>query len=68
MAYKISKNEGSKKIKEKIAENIEINPLASPSAGTPALKYGDVNTETTSPGEVKGLINSKINLFTNQIL
>ena len=22
----------------------------------PALKYGDVNTETTSPGEVKGLI------------
>ena len=33
-----------------------INPLASPSAGAPALKYGDVNTETTSPGEVKGLI------------
>ena len=32
------------------------NPLASPSAGAPALKYGDVNTETTSPGEVKGLI------------
>ena len=30
--------------------------MASPSAGTPALKYGDVNTETTSPGEVKGLI------------
>ena len=57
MAYKISKNEGSKKIKEKIAENIEINPLASPNAGAPALKYGDVNTETTSPGEVKGLIN-----------
>ena len=22
----------------------------------PALKYGDVNTEATSPGEVKGLI------------
>ena len=33
-----------------------INPLASPSAGTPALKYGNVNTETISPGEVKGLI------------
>ena len=33
-----------------------INPLASPCAGAPALKYGDVNTETTSPGEVKGLI------------
>ena len=34
-----------------------INPLASPCAGAPALKYGDVNTVTTSPGEVKGLIN-----------
>ena len=34
-----------------------INPLASPSAGAPALKYGDVNTKTTSSGEVKGLIN-----------
>ena len=33
-----------------------INPLASPNAGAPALKYGDVNTLTTSPGEVKGLI------------
>ena len=32
-----------------------INPLASPSVGAPALKYGDVNIETTSPGEVKGL-------------
>jgi hypothetical protein len=30
--------------------------LASPSAGAPALKYGDVNTVTPSPGEVKGLI------------
>ena len=30
--------------------------MASPSVGAPALKYGDVNTETTSPGEVKGLI------------
>ena len=34
---------------------ILINPLASPSAGTTALKYGYVNTETTSPGKVKGL-------------
>ena len=33
-----------------------INPLASPSAGAPALKYGDVNTVTPSSGEVKGLI------------
>ena len=40
-----------------------INPLASPSEGAPALKYGDVNTETTSPGEVKGLINLLINLI-----
>ena len=31
-----------------------INSLASPSAGAPALKYGDVNTVTPSPGEVKG--------------
>ena len=31
--------------------------MASPSAGAPALKYGDVNTVTPSPGEVKGLIN-----------
>ena len=29
--------------------------MASPSAGDPALKYGDVNTVTPSPGEVKGL-------------
>ena len=35
---------------------IIINPLASPSARAPVLNYGDVNTETTSPGEVKGLI------------
>ena len=33
-----------------------INPLASPSAGAPALKYGDVNTVNPSPGEVKGLM------------
>ena len=39
--------------------NIIINPLASPSAGAPALKYGDVNTVTPSPGKVKGLINKK---------
>ena len=43
------------KSKKKL-ENEMINPWASPSAGAPALKYGDVNTETTSPGEVKGLI------------
>ena len=30
--------------------------MTSPSAGAPALKYGDVNTVTPSPGEVKGLI------------
>ena len=35
---------------------IIINLLASPSAGAPALKYGDVSTVTPSPGEVKGLI------------
>ena len=35
--------------------NFNINPLASPCAGAPALKYGYVNTEATSPGEVKGL-------------
>ena len=33
-----------------------FNPLASPSAGAPALKYRYVNTETSSPGEAKGLI------------
>ena len=38
-----------------IHQNI-INPLASPGAGAPALKYGDVNTVTPSPGEVKGLM------------
>ena len=35
--------------------------MASPSAGAPALKYGDVNIETTSPGEVKGLKEDKNN-------
>ena len=39
-----------------VINNEYINPLASPSAGAPALNYGDVNTETTFPGEVKGLI------------
>ena len=41
--------------------------MASPCAGAPALKYGDVNTVTPSPGEVKRLNDfnkdeSKINL------
>ena len=35
-----------------------MNPLASPSAGVPALKYRYVNTETSSPGEAKGLIDA----------
>ena len=34
---------------------LQINPLASLSEGAPALKYGDVNTLTPSPGEVKEL-------------
>ena len=33
-----------------------INPLASPCAEAPSLKYGDVNTVNPSPGEVKGLM------------
>ena len=37
--------------------------MASPSAGVPALKYGDVNTVTSSPGEVKGL---RIKLSSNK--
>ena len=40
-----------------------INPLASPSAGAPALKYGDVNTVTLSPGEVNGLIKILVKHF-----
>ena len=36
--------------------NLTFNPLASPNAGAPALKYGYVNTVTPSPVEVKGLI------------
>ena len=38
---------------------MHINPFASPSAGAPALKYGYVNTVTTSPSEVKGLMLSR---------
>ena len=34
-----------------------LNPLVSPCAGDPALKYGYVNIVTSSPGEVKGLNN-----------
>ena len=40
--------------------------MASPSAGAPALKYGDVNTEATSPGEVKGLIKQE-NIFSKSL-
>ena len=44
---------GLKKIlkynKLKNTYNKLINPLALPSAGAPALKYGDVNTVTPSP-------------------
>ena len=36
--------------------NFKINPLASPNEVAPALKYEDVNRETPSIGEVKGLI------------
>ena len=36
---------------------MSIIPLVSPNGGAPALKYGDVNTVTPSPGEVKGLLN-----------
>ena len=45
-----------------------INPLASPSAGAPVLKYGDVNTETTSLVEVKGLIIYNYMIEQNYIL
>ena len=44
-----------------------LNPLASPCAGAPELKYGDVNTETPSPSEVKGLINI-LNLINKYII
>ena len=36
--------------------------MASSSAGAPALKYGDVNTVTPSPGDVKALIDIIINI------
>ena len=39
-----------------IKTSLYINSLASPSAGASALKYGDANTVTTSPGDVKGLM------------
>ena len=47
---------------------LNINPLASPSAGAPTLNYGDVNTETTSPCEVKGLIINKEIIGTIKLL
>ena len=47
-------NEGVVKNNLDVSRIRIINPLASLSAGAPALKYLDVNTETTSPGEVKG--------------
>ena len=37
-------------------KEIKFNPLSSPSAGAPALNYGNVFLETSSSGEVKGLI------------
>jgi len=40
--------------------------LASPSAGASALKYGDVNTVTPSPGEIKGLILYLKNIILNK--
>ena len=40
-----------------------VNPLASPGAGAPALKYRDVNIVTPSPGEVKGLMKKIKNIF-----
>ena len=48
---------------------IYFNPLASPSAGAPALKYGNINTVTPSPGEVKGLIFIffELRIFQNEI-
>ena len=51
---------GCKLLTELNISNFNINPLASTCAGAPALKYGDVNTETTSPSEAKGLITQLI--------
>ena len=45
---------------------IFINPLASPSAGAPALKYGYVNTVTNSPSEVKWLNDKYTQIIKNQ--
>ena len=39
--------------------------MASSRAGAPVLKYGDVNTVTPSPGEVKALIDIIINIKYN---
>ena len=47
--------------------NYQINPLPSPSVGAPALKYRYVNTETTSPGEVKGLMDILDGIFKKTI-
>ena len=43
--------------------------MASPSAGAPALKYGDVNTVTTSSGELKGLksLDSDLKTYVNEL-
>ena len=46
-----------------VKTDASFNPLASPSAGANALKYGDINTVTPSPGEVKGLIPYSIFLY-----
>ena len=54
-----SNKEKSKLMRFKVIayfNKILINPLASSSEGAPTLNYGDVNTVTPSPGEVKGLI------------
>ena len=42
--------------------------MASPSAGATALKYGDVNTVTPSPGEVKGLIKIKMIILNSETM
>ena len=52
----ISINEKDNSIVQEDKQKDLINPLASPSAGAPALNYGDVNTVTPSPSEVKWLI------------
>ena len=61
--YSIIQNINNQNNLLQFSNNSRINPLASPSAGDLALKYGDVNTETTSPGEVKGLIVLKLFKF-----